>query len=86
MKEKKKPQGQNDLFRSELKSLINLKHELVLLSSQIDWKKFETRFASYFPSKVGKPALSTRLILGVLYLKYAYNLSDEEMEVWVGII
>lgn len=79
MKEKMKVKGQSDLFRTELKSIINMRHELILLSEKINWEKFETEFAGYFPSKVGNPALPTRLVLGVLYLKYAYGLSDEEV-------
>jgi len=78
MKEKFNPKGQKDLFRSELKSIINLQHELCLLSEKINWKKFEEDFAGYFPAKVGNPALPSRLVLGVFYLKYAHKLSDEE--------
>jgi transposase, IS5 family len=79
MKEKYKPKGQLDLFRAELKLIINLEHELCLLADKINWKKFEIEFAGYFPANVGKPALPSRLILGVLYLKYVYGLSDEEV-------
>jgi transposase, IS5 family len=79
MKEKTKGVGQMDIFRSKLSSIINLEHELCLLSDKIDWQKFEVEFAGYFPGKVGNPALPTRLILGVLYLKYVYGLSDEEV-------
>ena len=81
MKEKYKPKGQIDLFRSELKSIINLQHELCLLADKINWQKFEMEFAGYFPAKVGNPALSSRLILGVLYLKYVYGLSDDAVVV-----
>jgi transposase, IS5 family len=70
---------QMDLFRSELSSIINLKHELCVLSEKINWEKFEQEFAGYFPATVGKPALPARLVVGVLYLKHAYGLSDENV-------
>ena len=78
MKEKIRPKKQLDLFRSLLAQIIDLEHELCHLADKINWNKFEVEFAEYFPAKVGNPALPTRLILGVLYLKYIYGLSDEE--------
>lgn len=84
---KEKPQTQDstqDLFRSELKSILNLRHELCHLSELIDWQRFEEQFADFFPSPKGCPAKSTRLIVGLMYLKYAFNVSDEVLvERWI---
>jgi len=77
---KAKPQKhtmQTDLVRTDLEFLIDLNHELCLLAEKIDWSKFEQDFAKYFPATNGNPALPARLVVGVLYLKHAYGLSDE---------
>jgi len=81
MKPKKSPQqnSQHDLFRSELVNMINPGHPLVKISKAVDWKKFEEVFgASYCPNN-GRPAISTRLMVALHYLKYSCNLSDEEV-------
>lgn len=79
MQEKKQVKGQLELFRSRLSSIIDLNHELCLLAEKIDWNKFEIELAQYFPSTTGKPALPSRLIVGILYLKYTYAESDENV-------
>jgi hypothetical protein len=48
--------GEQDLFRSRLDQIINMKHELVRLTQAIDWPVLEERFGA------GVPALPTRLI------------------------
>lgn len=68
-----------DLFRSELKSILNLNHELCRLSEMMDWSRFEVQFAELFPSDKGCPATATRLIVGLFYLKHAFNVSDESL-------
>ncbi len=68
---------QVDLLQGDLEFLIDLNHELCLLAERINWNKFEQDFAVYFPATVGNPALPARLIVGVLYLKHAFGLSDE---------
>ncbi len=68
-----------DLFRSELKSILNLRHELCLLAEQINWGYLDSEFAKLFPSHTGCPATPTRLIVGMFYLKAAYKVSDEDL-------
>jgi transposase, IS5 family len=68
---------QTDLIHSDLEFLIDLNHELCMLAGKINWDKFEQEFAGYFPATVGNPALPARLVVGVLYLKHAFGLSDE---------
>jgi transposase, IS5 family len=73
-----------DLFRSELKSILNLRHELCRLAEIIDWSRFDNKFAEFFPSKKGCPAIASRMVAGLLYLKHAFNLSDEALvERWM---
>jgi Transposase domain (DUF772). len=75
---------QVDLVQGDLEFLIDLNHELCLLAEKINWNKFEQEFADYFPATVGNPALPARFVVGVLYLKHAFGLSDEAVvEMWV---
>src|SRR5690349_9891276 len=68
-----------DMFRSELTSIINLRHELCRMAELIDWERFEKEFSEFFPSHTGNPAKRSRLVVGLFYLKHAYKLSDEEL-------
>ena len=56
-----------------------MKHELVQLSDAIDWERFINKFGAYFYEHKGRPGLPMRLVVGLIYLKYLYNLSDEEI-------
>ena len=77
----KPPQEPNehDLFRTELVNLIDQRHELVRLAELIDWQAFSDQWSPQFTSTTGRPALPTRLMAALLYLKHAYALSDEEV-------
>lgn len=68
---------QFDLFRMELKRIINLNNPLARLTDQIEWTVFDERFETHFKDQ-GRPAIETRLMVSLHYLKYTYNLSDEE--------
>lgn len=72
-----------DLFRTELVNLIDQRHELVRLAALIDWQAFADEWSPQFVSTTGRPALPTRLMAALLYLKHAYALSDEDtVERW----
>jgi len=71
---------QSELFQTRLESFLNLKHPLVRLSETIDWEFFEKEFGAAFNDR-GRPALPTRLMVALTYLKHTYDLSDEEL-VW----
>lgn len=68
-----------DLFRSELTSILDLQHELCLLAEQINWEYLDEEFGKLFPSSVGCPAIPTRLIVGLFFLKATYKTSDEDI-------
>lgn len=75
---------QSDLFRVELKRMIDMKHPLVKLASEVEWVSLEKSFESLYCLDNGRPAYSTRLMVGLHYLKHAYNLSDDGvLEQWV---
>src|ERR1700719_3424951 len=78
MKPRPKPQdnGTEELFRSKLKNIINLRHELVRLGELIDWARLEAHFAAYY-REAGRPGLPIRLVVGLHLLKHIEGLSDE---------
>jgi IS5 family transposase len=81
--QKFKGDPQFDLFKSELNRIINLAHSLAKLARQIDWAVFDEKFETYF-SDEGRPAIATRLMVALHYLKYTHDLSDEEtIALWV---
>jgi IS5 family transposase len=68
----------DDLFRHRLENLIDTRHELVKLSELIDWDGFDRQWGEAF-CEDGRPAIATRLIAGLHYLKHTYRLSDEQV-------
>jgi transposase, IS5 family len=71
--------GEQDLFRSRLDQIIDLKHALVKLSRTIDWHFLESQFGSVYSDGPGSPPLPTRLMAGLALLKHMYDLSDEAL-------
>jgi IS5 family transposase len=72
-----------DLFRSRLKNIIDLRHELVRLGAAIDWRFFDDAFDAFY-SEDGRPGIATRMMVGLHILKHMFDLSDEEVcERWV---
>jgi IS5 family transposase len=71
-----------DLFRSRLENQIDLRHPLAKLAGRMPWSDLEDALAPTLPpdpERGGRPALPVRLMAGLLYLKHAYDLSDEEV-------
>ncbi|MDX1122675.1 IS5 family transposase, partial [Sinorhizobium medicae] len=71
--------GEQDLFRSRLDQIINMRHELVRLAQAIDWPLLEGRFGEVYCDGPGMPPLPTRLMAGLAILKHTFDLSDEEL-------
>jgi len=75
--------GSGDLFRARLDQIINMRHELVRLGSEIDWDWIDEELSGLYGDK-GRPAVPTRFMVGLLFLKHIYHLSDEGVcERWV---
>ncbi len=71
------------LFKIELNRIVNGQHPLVKLAHQIDWNAFDQKFKTHFADE-GRPAIATRLMVALHYLKYTHDLSDEEtVALWV---
>ena len=69
---------QGDLFRVELIDLVDKRHSLALLADQIPWGDFDEAFEPLYCPDNGRCGIPTRLMVGLHYLKHAYDLSDEE--------
>lgn len=85
MKPRLRPESsQFKLFQSHFDQLLNPDHPLLLLAKKIDWNRFQLALEDCYSPDLGAPAKSSRLIVGLLYLKHAFNLSDEALlERWV---
>ena len=70
---------QRDLFRTPLIEIIDVSHPLCKLAAVIEWAIFDEAFGKLYSPDQGRPAKPTRLMVGMQYLKYTYNLSDEEV-------
>ena len=70
---------QGDLFRSRLDQMLDRQHELYRLADQIDWQFFEREFGPLYSVKMGRPGVPIRLLVGLHYLKHAFNESDESV-------
>jgi transposase, IS5 family len=66
------------MFDTPLEELINRKHSLIVLSKMIPWGVVCEPLEKQFSEGSGRPALPARLVVGSLYLKSMYDLSDEE--------
>lgn len=63
-----------------LVNFIDMDHPLVKLANIIDWDTICNKLIDiYKDSKTGRPAKDIRLMVGIHYLKYTYNLSDEDV-------
>lgn len=67
-----------DLFRQRLENMINMRHEMVVLSHRIDWVSIEKKFAEFY-SDNGRPAHPIRLMVGLHLLKHIHGISDEKV-------
>ena len=60
-------------------------HPLVQLSHKINWAAFDEKLGNGYAEE-GRPAVETRLMMALNYLKCTYDLSDEDVAAsWVRI-
>jgi IS5 family transposase len=71
------PESDQELFRSRLENIVDARHPLVRLAGLIDWQQFEAAFGALYKDGIGRPALPTRLMVGLHLLKHMDGLSDE---------
>ena len=75
----KRNSSQLDLFKSQLSQMLDPNHALIILAEQIDWSIFDTEIDACYCDDFGSPGCNTRLMIGLHYLKYAFNESDESV-------
>lgn len=79
-----KPNNSADLFRSQLSQMLNMSHPLIRLCDRMDWDSLASEIDVIYSDGAGHPPLPTRLLVGLHYLKYTFNESDESVvERWV---
>jgi IS5 family transposase len=82
MKPKPRCKESAQLFQQDLEHLLDQRQPLYKLANRLPWSDLEEAFESYY-SEIGRPALPTRLMAGLLLLKQLENLSDERVcEAW----
>ncbi len=62
----------DDLFRLRLEQMLDQGHALYRLSGKIDWRALEERFGGLYAEE-GRPGIPIRLMVGLHYLKHAFN-------------
>lgn len=70
---------QLDLFRAHFDQILNPDHPLIVLAQKIDWQRFDAAFVGCYCEDFGAPAKATRLLVGLHYLKHAFDESDESV-------
>lgn len=78
MQPKSRP-PQCELFGARLSELLNPEHPLYVLAERIDWSQFDAAIDACYADELGRPGVNTRLMVGLLYLKHAYDESDESV-------
>lgn len=58
---------------------LDMDHELVRLAETINWDAIATEFRPMYCPDNGRPAVPTRLMAGLQFLKHTFNLSDEQV-------
>jgi len=79
MKPKPTSAGQFELFQANFNQILNLDHQLCKLANVINWDRFDTEFAGCYSEDMGRPGNAIRLMVGLHYLKHAFNESDESV-------
>jgi IS5 family transposase len=80
MRPREQSRGQDDLFRTRLDQIIDMKHELVRLAGAVSWPLLDQKLGDMYTDGPGQPPLPTRLMAGLSILKHTFDLSDEELE------
>lgn len=75
---KLKKESQLDMFKVLLSRLVSPSHELCILASELDWTGLEKDLEGFY-SDTGRPSIPIRTIVGMLFLKNMFNLSDESV-------
>lgn len=67
------------MFGAHLSELLNREHPLYVLAERIEWSQFDAAIDACYADELGRPGVNTRLMVGLLYLKHAFDESDESV-------
>src|SRR5262245_20407465 len=70
---------QSELFGARLSELLNSEHPLYVLAERLDWSQFDVAIDACYAEELGRPGVNTRLMVGLVYLKHAFDESDESV-------
>jgi IS5 family transposase len=70
---------QRELFGAQLSEMLNPDHPLYVLADRIDWQQFELAIDECYAEELGRPGVNTRMMVGLMYLKHAFDESDESV-------
>ena len=79
MTPKPQPRDAFELFQSHFDQILNPGHELVQLANKIDWPRLEAALIDSYCPDIGAPAKAIRLMVGLHYLKFTFDESDESV-------
>ncbi len=61
------------------KLILNHEHPLCKLADSIDWDSLDKQLSESYHKDMGRPGNATRLMVGLHYLKHAFDESDESV-------
>lgn len=70
--------AQENLFKVRLDVICDSADALKKLAERIEWSFFDRELGDVYSENAGRPPLPTRLMVGIHYLKHAFNFSDED--------
>jgi len=75
---------QGNIFETPILDFADRQHPLIKLAGEINWSSLDEAFAEVYSWKMGAPAKSVRLMVGLHFLKHMNDMSDDVVvEKWV---
>ena len=71
--------AQFQLFQAHFDQMLNPDHPLIVLANKIDWLRFDAALEDCYCPDNGAPGKAVRLMVGLHYLKHAFDESDESV-------
>ena len=72
-------EAQGQLWKTDLEKIIDLGHPMVKMAEGIDWGRLDAAFGESYVEGKGRPAIPTRLMVALHYIKFTFDLSDDEV-------
>ncbi len=71
--------AEEELFKIPLRRIVDLNQPLCKMAERFNWKHFEETMGELYCPDNGRPGVPTRLMVGLHYLKYAFDMSDDDV-------